>query len=60
MRQYTAVVYPDKEGENRRSLRPSVMGNYFWAPGTDFYGRKYAFYSAGQSNTPVDSSGCSP
>ena len=30
------------------------MGNYFWAPGTEFLGRKCAFYSAGQSKTPVD------
>ena len=41
-------------------LRPSIMGNYFWAPGTEFLGRKYAFYSAGRSKTPVDSSRCSP
>ena len=31
------------------------MGNYFWAPGAAFLGRKYAFNSAGRSKT-----GCSP
>ena len=41
-------------------LRPSITGNYFGTTGTEFLGRKHALYSAGQSKTPVDSSGRSP
>ena len=36
------------------------MENNFWAPGTDFFCRIYAIYSTGQSNTPMESSECSP
>ena len=40
--------------------RPAIMGKYVWALVTEVLGRKYAFYSAGWSRTPVDSSGCPP
>ena len=46
--------------KNKLHYYTSIMETYFWAPGTEFFGRKYAFYSAGRSKTPVDSSGCSP
>ena len=44
----------------RIHTRPSIVAKCFGGPATEFHGRKYAFYSAGQSKTPVDSSGCSP
>ena len=45
---------PVPSGGMQLRVRPNIMGKYVRAPGTEFLGRMYAFYSARQSETPID------
>ena len=60
----TMFHYENIQTDRRQNIKHQELfsittGNCFWAPGTGFSGRKYAFFSGGWSKPPVNSSACS-